>query len=106
MKLPLYTPEAKRAQAQPQISDDAGETIAVVYADHADADRIIECVNACEGIADPVAFIAAARDALARVAGVHISDDVDGVPRDGLANMGENLVSNAEVRAARKALAR
>lgn len=30
----------------------------------ANADRIVSCVNACAGIADPVAAIAAARDAL------------------------------------------
>jgi hypothetical protein len=27
-----------------------------------DAERIVECVNACEGIADPAAFVAAVRE--------------------------------------------
>lgn len=34
---------------------------------HADANRTVQCVNACAGIADPAAALGAAREALSEV---------------------------------------
>lgn len=82
----------------------------------ANGERIVQCINACAGIADPQATIDAAKDALRKVAGHEIvqcfacygSGSIRGSSCEDCGGSGESVlfsVTPSEVHAARKALA-